>query len=167
MGYAQRRGGQGRIELGDGYWVDVKPLDLIAIQEVRRLLYGDIEAKEGTQTIRIAQMDVATAMRRALVDGIKAWNLDDEAEQRLFVTFETVAVLGAEDQRQALRKILAGTTEFDAVFGLNMTATVTAEGEAAPASDEAPPLDTEAFPEGSARPSLVTAEPPTWTPTPA
>jgi hypothetical protein len=158
-GYAQKRGGQGRVELGDGYWVEVKPLNLIGVQEVRRLLYGDIEAKEGVQQIRISQMDVANAMRRALVEGIKGWNLDDFEGAKLFVTFETVADLAVDDQRAILKKILGSITEFNAVFGLNETATVVTGVATPPTVPEAPPLDSEAFPEGSppTSPAILTA----------
>ncbi len=142
MGYAQKKGRGSRVKFGDEYWADVRPLNAVGKQEAQRILYGDIEAKEGPQIISVGKLDTAKASLSILTRGIVDWNVDGPDGMVLPITEETVDILNTADQEAALVAILASDPEFLSVFRLSVTATAMAEPPTAP-------LAPEVFPEGS------------------
>lgn len=93
-----------KVELGQGYWVEVTPLTKAEDDECRRvLLGGELEGTPGDATSIRARFHQREYTDQLLLFAIKRWNLDDETGGVLTISLEHVQ--GLADTHSA--KVLA------------------------------------------------------------
>lgn len=103
MGYKSKRFGVTKVELGDGYWVELRPISK-----------GEAEAYQSPAADEHARSDAGEEM---LVQMIARWNLDDEAGAMLDITRAAVRDLSLQDYGTltgAIAKVLNPLAEADA-----------------------------------------------------
>jgi hypothetical protein len=113
-GFLSEYEGTERVELGGGYWVEIKKcLSRTEYQKVQDLLGGGRQTVNMSGT-RLMQMDVGASQEEMLFQSVTDWNLDDEAGVKWPLAPE-------KDKRANIRRLPASAflTVFQACDELN------------------------------------------------
>ena len=103
MGYRATVFGPRRVELEQGYWVEVAPLTKAEDDDCQRILLGgELEGPLDARELR-ARFHQREYTDQVLLYAIRRWNLDDDAGEVLPITLD--AVQGLADVHSA--KLLA------------------------------------------------------------
>ena len=110
MGYHSRIFGLRKVELEDGYWVEVAPLTKAEDDECRRvLLGGDLEGQPGDVTSIRTRFHQREYTDQLLLFAIKRWNLDDDGGGLLPIDREQVQGL-ADRHSTTILAVVRGIT---------------------------------------------------------
>ena len=106
MGYKAKRFGVRKVDLDQGYWVEVAPLTKAEDDECQRvLLGGELEGPLGDVQAMRARLHQKEYTDQILCFAIKRWNLDGEDGAVLPVTLETVQGLADADSTKILAAV--------------------------------------------------------------
>jgi hypothetical protein len=111
MGYRSKIFGVRKVDLEDGYWVEVAPLTKAEDDECRRvLLGGDLEGQPGDVTTLRARFHQREYTDQLLLFAIKRWNLDDDGGELLPIDCEHVQGLADRHSARILTIVRGITT---------------------------------------------------------
>lgn len=111
MGYKTKRYQTTRVDLPDGYWVDVAPLTKAEDDECQQALLGGLletAVTGGTSDIR-AKLHQREYTDQLLLRAIKAWNIDGDDGAIISITLDAIQGLAGKDSDTILA-VVRGTT---------------------------------------------------------
>lgn len=110
MGYHRAVFGVRKVELEQGYWVEVTPLTKAEDDECRRvLLGGELEGQPGDVASIRARFHQREYSDQLLLFAIKRWNLDDDAGNVLPIVLDQIQGL-ADGHSARILAVIRGIT---------------------------------------------------------
>jgi hypothetical protein len=93
MGYRSKFFLKRRVDLGEGYWAEIVPLTKGEDDTAKQELTGNLVVNLADEKNMNATLNSRAYADSHLLQGIKAWNLDDEDGNTLPITIENIQAM--------------------------------------------------------------------------